>query len=98
MKKHTFQEYLKKELRSKTFKKGFEEARRRLNVGYQVAVAREKADLTQAELADIIGTRQANISRLERGSYNFTIEMLQKIAMALNSSLMIKLTTAKKAA
>jgi DNA-binding XRE family transcriptional regulator len=41
-----------------------------------------KVELTQGELAKLIGTKQASISRIERGNQNVSLEMLQKIATA----------------
>ena len=90
MNKRTFREYLKDQEKNSRFKKNFEEEKRRLNLGYQIFLAREKAEMTQGELAKRIGTRQSNISRLEQGNYNFTVDMLEKIAGALNFKLKIE--------
>lgn len=57
----------------------------------QIIKARINQGLTQKELADKIGTRQANISRLESGQYNPSIEFLKKIACGLNKELSILL-------
>ena len=40
--------------------------------------------LSQKQLADMIGTKQSAISRLESGSYNPSIQFLTKLAHALN--------------
>lgn len=57
-----------------------------LDCYYQAAALllkmRAKAELTQGELAKLIGTKQASISRIERGNQNVSLEMLQKIATA----------------
>lgn len=45
--------------------------------------------LSQHDLADLIGTKQSAISRLENGSYNPSIEFLSKIAHALGKELHI---------
>ncbi len=91
MKMRTFQAYLKEQLKDPKFKKAFEEEGHKLSLGYQIFQARERVGMTQAELAKRIGTRQSNISRLELGNYNFTVEMLQKIARALHAELKIEL-------
>ena len=85
--------YLKDQLRDPKVKKAYEEERHKLTIGYQIFLARDKAGLTQAELAKRIGTRQSNISRLEQGDYNFTLEMLEKIAKALRAEIRIELVT-----
>lgn len=90
MNTHTFHEYLKKEMKKPSFRKGYEEEKRKLSLGYQIFLAREKAGMTQGELAKQIGTRQSNISRLEQGNYNFTVEMLERIAEALDAKLKIE--------
>ena len=91
IKLHTFDAYLKEQLKNPKFRKGYEEEKRKLDLGYQVFLTRTKLGMTQADLAHKIGTRQSNISRLEFGNYNFTVEMLARIARALGSELKIEL-------
>ena len=56
--------------------------------------ARIKAGLTQKELADLIGTKQPVIARLEDADYEgHSLSMLQKIARALNKRVEIHLTS-----
>jgi ribosome-binding protein aMBF1 (putative translation factor) len=51
---------------------------------------RTKADLTQAELAELIGTKQSVIARLEDADYEgHSLRMLQRIATAMNGKLEI---------
>ena len=57
----------------------------------QIIGARAEQGITQAQLADRVGTRQTNISRLERGEGNPTLEFMQKIATGLGKKLIIKL-------
>jgi predicted transcriptional regulator len=53
---------------------------------------RIKAGLTQKELADLIGTKQPVIARLEDADYEgHSLSMLQKIASALNKRVEIHL-------
>lgn len=42
--------------------------------------------LTQEQLAEKADVNQATISKIEKGTANFTMEMIQKIAAALNVS------------
>lgn len=53
----------------------------------QVLELRANSGLTQGELADRSGVRQADISRIERGSANPTEKTLCKIADALDADL-----------
>lgn len=55
----------------------------RAAIVHKLAVAREKAGLSQAQLAEKLGTDQASISRIERGQRNITLETLAKLARAL---------------
>ena len=52
---------------------------------------RNKLNMSQTQLAKIIGTKQPAISRLERGDYNTTLETLFKVASALDLDLEISL-------
>jgi transcriptional regulator with XRE-family HTH domain len=56
--------------------------------------ARLSAGLTQAELAERIGTKQSAISRLEGGDAQPSFDMLRRLAAALNVSFEILPTAA----
>ena len=68
---------------------GSEERRRIFAEAYDIAMQviqlREKAGLTQAQLAERCGVDQADISRIERGSTSPTTKTLQRIADALGA-------------
>ena len=54
--------------------------------------ARDKAGLTQAQLAELIGTKQSVIARLESASYEgHSLSMLICIAAALGNRIEIRL-------
>jgi len=53
-------------------------------LGKRIAKMRKKCGLTQNELAKMTETRQTHISRIETGVYMPRLEMLVKIAKALN--------------
>ena len=52
-------------------------------IGKLIEALREKSGMTQAQLAKTLGTSQRAIARMEDGEQNFTIEMLEKVSMAL---------------
>ncbi len=56
-----------------------------------ILLRRSELNLSQVELAKLLGTKQSAISRLERGDGNITINTLRKIADALNADLEISL-------
>ena len=59
--------------------------------------ARTEARLTQRQLADLIGTKQSVIARLEDADYaGHSLTMLQRIAKALNRQLEIRLAPPKR--
>ena len=69
------------------------EAYDRLAPQYEVirtAIAsRKAAGLTQKQLAEKMGTKQANISRFENGNSNPSLEFLQKMAACRGKTLHI---------
>jgi DNA-binding XRE family transcriptional regulator len=56
-----------------------------LEPGYQIARLRIQRGLTQAELAEMIGTHQPSIARLENGSSVPSLSFLERIANALDA-------------
>ncbi|ERI07331.1 helix-turn-helix domain-containing protein [Aneurinibacillus aneurinilyticus] len=56
-------------------------------VGNAVRHTRLSQDLTQEELAELIGTSYTYISSLERGQRNVTIQTLDRIAQACRTDL-----------
>ncbi len=57
-----------------------------------IYLARTQTGLTQQQLADLIGTKQSVIARLEDAEYEgHSLSMLQKIARALNQRLEVHL-------
>ena len=59
--------------------------------------ARSAAGLTQQQLADLVGTKQPDIARLEDADYQgHSLTMLHRIAIALNQRLEIAFAPAGK--
>jgi DNA-binding XRE family transcriptional regulator len=69
----------------------FMAAAEELEPGYQVARLRMQRGLTQTQLAEMVGTRQPSIARLENGSSKPSLTFLNKIATALNAKIEVKL-------
>ena len=57
----------------------------------EIILARKEKNLTQKDLAELVGTKQSNISRLESGNYNPTIDFLNKIASAIGKQLEVRI-------
>ena len=58
-------------------------------VGYRIKELRRQAGLTQNELSHKCGVSQADISRIEKGQYNPSIQLLQKIARGINKTISV---------
>ena len=56
----------------------------RQRIGMRVAEERRKRGLTQQQLADMTGMKQANIARIEAGKYSVRFDTLQAIAEAMD--------------
>ena len=63
----------------------------REEVATQLRTLRKAQDMTQAELADIVGTKKSNISRLESGRYNPSLDLMVKVAAGLGRNIRIEL-------
>jgi len=76
-----------------------EEAIINASVAQLIYEARNKAGLSQSELADRVGTKQSVISRLEDADYEgHSLSMLQRIAAALGQCVEIRFLAPGKAA
>jgi DNA-binding XRE family transcriptional regulator len=67
-----------------------------LEPGYQIARLRILRGLTQTQLAELVGTRQPSIARLENGSSVPSISFLQKVAAALDARIEVNLVLGEK--
>lgn len=83
----SFKEYKKELLNDPEIKREYDS----LAVAKMIYSVRTEANLTQEQLAKRIGTRQANISRVEKGSSNITVDTLSKIAEATGYELVISM-------
>jgi transcriptional regulator with XRE-family HTH domain len=95
MKKTNFDLYLEEQLKDPVFAERFEKAGEAWDVALQLAALREKAGLSQKELARKLHTSQQNISRLESPSYEgHSLAMLRRVAEVLGAT--VRLTLAPK--
>lgn len=67
-----------------------------LEPGYQVARLRMLRGLTQTQLAELVGTHQPSIARLENGSSVPSLSFLNRIAAALDAKFEIRLVAEKE--
>ncbi len=85
----SWEEIKKDLLKDPEFAKEVKKLEPEYEVVRQIIRARIEQNISQEELARRVGTRQSNISRLESGSYNPSLEFLKKIASGLGKELHI---------
>ncbi len=73
------------------FKEEYNKLQPRYELVSQIIKARKSMKMTQEELAEKAGTRKSNISRLESGSYNPSLDFLIKIAKSLGKDVHIEI-------
>lgn len=64
----------------------------RREIAAQLRQVRKEQGMTQERLAEKVGTRKSNISRLESGRYNPSLDFLEKVAGGLGREIEVKVT------
>ena len=90
VKKTNFDLYLEEQLKNPVFAGRFERAGEAWDVALQITALREKAGLSQKDLAHKLRTSQQQISRLESPSYEgHSLSMLRRVAEALGATVRV---------
>ena len=84
------QELTNELMQDAAFRKEYEALQPGRDITMSLVRARKEAGLTQAELSEKTGISQADISRLENGTRNPSLALLNRIAEAVNSTLRIE--------
>ena len=84
------QELTNELMQDAAFRKEYESLQPDRDITMSLIRARKEAGLTQAELSEKTGISQADISRLENGTRNPSLALLNRIAEAVNSTLRIE--------
>lgn len=61
----------------------------RLIIGQQIAMLRKKHGLTIRELSELSGINSSNISKIENGKYNISIDIIERICKSLGANVKI---------
>ena len=77
------------------FAKAYEEMQPEFNIMRAIIEARTANNLTQKELAERTGIAQTEISRIENGSRNPSIKLLQRLADGMGMVLNVSFTPKK---
>lgn len=73
------------------FKKEYDRLKPRYDLISQIIETRKSLKMTQEDLARRAGTRKSNISRLESGTYNPSLDFLIRIARSLGKDVHIEI-------
>jgi len=85
-----FDNYLKEQLKDEEFKREWNILQPELEVMKAIVDARTSMNLTQKQLSELTGIDQADISKLENGTRNPSIRLLQKLADGMGKRLEIR--------
>src|SRR5437667_1208234 len=93
MSETNFDIFLEEQLRDPDFAERFKRAGEAWDVALQIAALREKAGLSQKDLARKLHTSQQQISRLESPSYEgHSLSMLRRVAEVLGATVCVTLS------
>ena len=85
-------DYKEKKMQDPEFAKAYEEIQPEMNVIRAMIEARTSQNLTQKELSERTGIAQTEISRLENGTRNPSIKLLQRLADGMGMVLNVTFT------
>ena len=93
MKKSDLDKHIGRHLKDKEFKIYFDRAETKTKIAQEIAAIRKAHHLTQAQLAEELGTKQQVISRIESPNDKRmpSLEFLDRIAKAFKMRLVISL-------
>ena len=86
----TFEESLKEALLDEEFRKEYESLEPEREIIRAIVDARISQNLTQKELAERTGINQADISKLENGNRNPSLNLLKRLADGMGMTLKIE--------
>ena len=92
-----FNDFLDEQLQDEEFKKEYDDIQPELDVIKAIVDARISKNLTQKELAQRTRINQADISKLEHGIRNPSINLLKKLAEGMDMALKIEFVPKQKA-
>ena len=93
----TFDDMLSNQLKDEEFRKEYEAIQPEMDVIRAIVDARTSQNLTQKELAERTGINQADISKLENGTRNPSVNLLKRLADGMGMALKIEFVPKQKA-
>ena len=86
----TLQQVKKEQMENPAFAKEYEAIQPEMDVIRAIVEARTSQNLTQKELAERTGINQADISKLENGTRNPSVNLLKRLAEGMGMTLKIE--------
>lgn len=83
----TLKQYKKEQMKNPEFAQAYEQIQPEMNIIRAMVDARLSRNMTQKELAEVTGIAQGEISKLENGTRNPSIRLLQRLAEGLDMTL-----------
>ena len=93
----TFDDMLAKQLQNEDFRREYGAIQPEMDVIRAIVEARTSQNLTQKELAERTGINQADISKLENGTRNPSVNLLKRLADGMGMMLKIEFVPKQKA-
>ena len=92
----TFEDYKKQQMQDPELVREYEAIQPEMDVIRAIVNARTSQNLTQNELAKRTGINQADISKLENGTRNPSVNLLKRLAEGMGMSLKIEFIPKQK--
>ena len=86
----TLQKYKNEQMKNPEFAKAYEEIQPEMNVIRAIVDARALRNMTQKELSERTGITQGDISKLERGNANPSLNTLQRLAAGMGMTIKLE--------
>lgn len=86
----TLNDMLEKQLKDEEFRKEYEAIQPEMDIIKALVDARNSLNLTQKELAERTGINQADISKIENGTRNPSLNLLKRLADGMGMVLKIE--------
>lgn len=93
----TFKDMLDEQMQDEEFKKEYEAIQPEMDVIRAIVDARNSQNLTQKELAERTGINQADISKIENGTRNPSLNLLKRLADGMGMVLKIEFVPKQRA-
>lgn len=91
-----FDDFLDNQLQDEEFRKEYESMQPEFDVIKAMVAARTSQNLTQKELAERTGIHQADISKLENGTRNPSLNLLKRLAEGMGMVLKVEFIPKEK--